>query len=71
METFESAIKLIKNDGFMASIDIKDTIPIHTSFRKYLRFVWNNQVFQFTCFPNGLARAPRKYTKWWSLSTLH
>ena len=45
METFESAIKLIKTDCFIVSIDIKDayySVPIHTSFRKYLRFYFDN-----------------------------
>ena len=31
--------------------------------RKYLRFYWEDQLYQFTCLPNGLAEAPRKFTK--------
>ena len=50
----------------MASIDVKDAyygVSIHEDFRKYLRFIWNDTTLQFTCLPNGLACAPRKYTK--------
>lgn len=31
--------------------------------RKYLRFFWRNRLFQYTCLPNGLASAPRYFTK--------
>ena len=50
---------------YMASIDIKDAyycVPVHEDYRKYLKFVWNDKLFQFTCLPNGLS-VPRKYTK--------
>ena len=66
METFEQALKLITPGCVMASIDIKDayySVPIHSEYRKYLRFMWNGKVFQFSCLPNGLASGPRKYTK--------
>ena len=66
METFESAIKLVTQDCFMASIDIKDAyycVPIHEQYKKYLKFTWGEKLYQFACLPNGLACAPRKYTK--------
>ena len=50
----------------MASIDSKDayySVPTAKSHQKYLKFEWNNMLFQFTCFPNGLAFCPRKFTK--------
>ena len=51
---------------YMASIDLKDayySVSIDTNHRKYLRFKWKNQLFQFTCLPNGLSSAPRIFTK--------
>jgi hypothetical protein len=33
------------------------------AFRKYLRFVWDNKVFQFRAVPFGLAIAPLVFTK--------
>ncbi len=66
METFETALKLISRNCYMASLDIKDAyycVPVHPHYRKYLRFEWDGKVYQFTCLPNGLACAPRKYTK--------
>ena len=60
----------------MASIDLKDayySVPITRKDRKYLRFLWQGNLFQFTCLPNGLSCAPRKFTKLLkpALSELH
>ena len=38
-------------------------IPINQRSRKYLRFFLNNQTFQFTVLPFGLATAPLEFTK--------
>ena len=51
---------------YMASIDLKDayySIPIHKDHQKYLKFAWWGKLYQYTCFPNGLAICPRKFTK--------
>ena len=51
---------------FMASIDLKDafySVPIHKDHQKYLKFQWRGKLYQYTCFPNGLAIFPRKFTK--------
>ena len=50
----------------MASIDMKDayySIPVKNEDRKYLRFKWEDQFYEFTCLPNGLSCAPRQFTK--------
>ena len=51
---------------FMATIDLKDayySVPVNVNHRRYLRFIWKNQLFQYTCLPNGLSSAPRLFTK--------
>ena len=66
MENLESAITLMSPNCYMASIDLKDayySLSIETNHRKYLRFIWKNQLFQFACLPNGLSSAPRMFTK--------
>ena len=66
MDTLNTIIKLVEKDCFMASIDLKDayySVPIAISHRKYLRFSWRGQLYQFTCLPNGLSCGPRKFTK--------
>ena len=38
-------------------------VPMHQAVRKYLRFVVNKKVYQFTCLLCGLATYPREFTK--------
>ena len=38
-------------------------VPMHQAVRKYLHFVVNKKVYQFTCLPFGLATSPREFTK--------
>ena len=50
----------------MTSLDFSDAyfqVPISQKSRKYLRFFLNNQTFQFTALPFGLATAPLEFTK--------
>ncbi|XP_077980249.1 uncharacterized protein LOC144435531 [Glandiceps talaboti] len=66
MESLMSVITLMQKDCYMASIDLKDayySVPIASQHQKYLKFIWKEQLYQFTCLPNGLACAPRIFTK--------
>ena len=66
MDTFHTALKLIRPGCFMASVDLKDayySIPIAEEDRKLLMFQWKGKYYQFTCLPNGLSSAPRIVTK--------
>ena len=66
METLQTALKLVTPGCYMASIDLKDayySVAIKEDHRKYLRFQWEDELWQFNCMPNGLALAPRKFTK--------
>ena len=50
----------------MSSFDLKDayySVNVHESHRKYLRFFWNNKLYQFTCLAQGLSCAPLLFTK--------
>ena len=50
---------------WVSSIDLSEAylhIPIHPNSRKYLRFCYRFQVFQFTSLPFGLATAPQVFT---------
>ena len=66
MENIESVKQLLRTGDFMATIDLKDayfSIPIDIRDRKYLRFLWNNTLYEFTCLPFGYSLAPRIFTK--------
>lgn len=66
MTNLKMALDLVRPGMFMSSIDLSDayfTVPIHEASRKFLKFRWANRLFQFTALPNGLACAPRLFTK--------
>ena len=66
MDTIWSAVNMMKPNCYMASIDLKDayySVPICQEQQKFLKFIWKGKVYNFTCFPNGLALCPRKFTK--------
>ena len=65
MDTLQSAISLMK-PGFMTSIDLRDayySYPGSPTYRKYFKFIWRDQLYQFTCLPMGLSSSPRIFTK--------
>ena len=76
MDTLDTVTRMMKPGCFMASVDLKDayyTVPIHSDHQKYLKFMFNGTLYQYTCLPNGLSSAPRIFTKLLKpvYSTLH
>lgn len=66
LEDYRTAKNLITQNCFMASIDLKDAyflLPIHSTHTKYLRFVVQDFLYEFTCLPFGLCSAPYLFTK--------
>ena len=66
METLQSIVRLVEKNCYMASLNLKDiyySVTVNPLHRKYLRFIWKNVFYQFTCLPNGLSSCPRKLTK--------
>ena len=66
MDTLSSCTDCILPDTYMASIDLTDayySVPVEAEFQKYLKFQSEGVLYQFTCLPNGLASAPRDFTK--------
>ena len=76
MDFIQTIAKLVTPNCFMASLDLKDayySLPIRKADRKFLCFMWRGELYEFTCLPNGLASAPRQFTKTLKpvLATLH
>ena len=66
MDNIQTALRLVRPQCFMASVDLKDayySVPIALEHRHFLMFKWEGQYYQYTCLPNGLACAPRLFTK--------
>nr|WP_253308900.1 reverse transcriptase domain-containing protein [Rickettsia endosymbiont of Ceutorhynchus assimilis] len=66
LEDHKTVIKLIYKNCFMATLDLKDAyflLSVNKTHRKYLRFQFNNSLYEFTCMPFGLNCAPLIFTK--------
>lgn len=66
MEDYRTASKLVTKNCYMASIDMKDAyflVPIHRDYKKYLRFKYNDTLYEFNCLPFGISTAPYVFTK--------
>ncbi|CAB4034855.1 Hypothetical predicted protein [Paramuricea clavata] len=56
MDTLAAILSLVTPGAYMASIDLKHayyTIPIADEQRKFLKFVWNEQLYEFCVCPWG------------------
>ncbi|KAL7306209.1 hypothetical protein TKK_0001650 [Trichogramma kaykai] len=66
LEDGRTVAKIMEENCYMASIDLKDAyylIPMHKSYRKYLRFKHNKNYYEFSCLAFGLNIAPYIFTK--------
>lgn len=66
MEDIRTAAKLISKNCFMGKLDLQNAyylIPIDKESRKFLRFKWQDMLFEFVCLPFGLNIAPWLFTK--------
>ena len=66
MFTTNSVLSSIRKGDYAFKIDLQDAyfhVPIHPSSRKYLRFAFENKVYQFRVLPFGLNTAPQIFTR--------
>lgn len=66
MEDLRTALNILKEGDFMCRLDLKEAylmIPIAFEYRKFLRFRFNDKVYQFSALPFGLSPAPCVFTK--------
>ena len=66
MDSLKCVTSLMTQGCYMASVDTRDayyTVPVALEHQKYLKFTWRDKLYQYTCLPNGLAAAPKIFTK--------
>lgn len=66
IEDIRTVCKLITKNCYMATIDLKDayfSIKIASNSKKFLRFKFENKLYQFNALPFGLCTAPYTFTK--------
>lgn len=66
MASFKSALELISKNAWVASLDLTSayySVPMAKPHQKYLKFIWKQKLYAFTCVPFGLSQMPRRFTK--------
>ncbi len=66
MEGFSTVRHTVRKGDWLAKLDLKDaylTVPIFEGHRKFLRFQWGRNLFEFVSLPFGLSSAPWAFTK--------
>ncbi|KAG0904742.1 hypothetical protein G6F33_012699 [Rhizopus arrhizus] len=66
MDTIREVSLMIKPNDYLVSIDLSDAflhIGLHQDSRRYLRFKWRDQVYQYRTTAFGLASSPYVFTK--------
>lgn len=66
MESLRAAINMMRKDCYLASVDLTDayySVRIREDDRKYFRFIFEGQKWQFTALVMGYSCSPRIWTK--------
>lgn len=66
LDDWKTIVRLLSPGDFMASVDLQEVyllVPIHQDDRKFLRFRFQGQLFQFRALPFGLTSAPYIFSK--------
>ena len=74
MDTLQSTLALITPGCTFMSFDFSDayySCSVFYPHRKYPRFNFEGQLYEFTCLPNGLTSAPRFFTKMMKVALTH
>ena len=66
METIQSVLLSVRQGDWMASIDLEEAylqVPVHPDSRRFLRFVAQGRVYQFSALCFGLSMAPQVFSR--------
>ncbi|KAI2662333.1 Transposon Ty3-G Gag-Pol polyprotein [Labeo rohita] len=66
MLTINQVVSQIRSEAWFVTIDLKDTyfhVSILPQHRKFLRFAFRGEAYQYRVLPFGLALSPRTFTK--------
>lgn len=66
MLNISTLLTFIRQGDWFTTVDLQDAyfhIPIHRNHRKYLRFYFQGNAYEYNVLPFGLSLAPRTFTK--------
>ena len=65
MTTLKEVGQSIRQSDWSITIDLQDAflhVPMHKDYRRFLRFSWNEKIYQFRRLPFGLTSSPQVFT---------
>ena len=66
MDTLKTVLRQVTPGCYMATLDLKHayhSVKIDEYYQRYLKFQHEQELYQYTCYPNGLGPCPRRFTK--------
>ena len=66
METLKTALALVKPNAFCGSLYLRQayySLPIHKECRKFLCFIWDGVIYEYSCSPKCLLTGPCIFLK--------
>ena len=66
MDTTQTVLQSLREGDWLVSLDLQDAylqVPVHLSFRQYLRFCVGESVYQFCALCFSLSTAPQVFTR--------
>ena len=66
MDSLKTVLNIVKKNVWFGKIDLKDayySIPIAETSRKFFRFYFNQDLYEYQCLAQGFVDAPRIFTK--------
>ena len=66
METLKTALNLVKLNACFGSLNLRQayySLPIQKDSPKFLRFIWEGVIYEYSSLPNGLMSGPRIFSK--------
>ena len=66
MESIKNIKDLLSKGDYMVKIDLKDayfSIPLNHESRKFVRFKWEGNLYEFVCLTFGIGPAPRIFSR--------
>ena len=66
MESTKSVLASVQKGDWLTSLDLRDAylhVPMHPDSRRFLRFMFNGNCYEFKVLPFGLSSAPQVFTR--------
>ena len=74
MSSIQDAIVLMRKNCYFYKVDLCDafySLSVRKQDRKFLKFKWNGNLYQYTCLPMGFCNSPHTFCKVMHVPIVH